>query len=30
MNNEFALALDMQPDQVIELIHEKTETLDFA
>ena len=30
MNNEFALALDMQPDQVIELIHEKTEKLDFA
>ena len=30
MNNEIALALDLQPDQVTELIHEKTEALDFA
>ena len=30
MNNEIALALDMQPDQVVELIQEKTEALDFA
>ena len=30
MNNEIALALDIQPDQVVELIQEKTEALDFA
>ena len=30
MNNEIALALDIEPDQVIELIHEKTEMVDFA
>ena len=30
MNNEFALALDIEPEQVVELIHEKTEMVDFA
>ena len=30
MNNEIALALDIQPDRVVELIHEKTGMIDFA
>ena len=30
MNNEIALELDIEPDEVIELIQEKTEMVDFA
>ena len=30
MNNEIAVALNMEPDSVIELIHEKTGLEDFA
>ncbi len=30
MNNEIAVALDMEPDSVVELIHEKTGLEDFA
>ena len=30
MNNEIALALDIEPENVIELIHEKTGEVDFA
>ena len=30
MNNEIAVALNMEPDSVVELIHEKTGLEDFA
>ena len=30
MNNEIALALDIQPENVVELINEKTGEVDFA
>ena len=30
MNNEIALALDIEPENVVELIQEKTGVLDFA